>query len=261
MYNQTKCLICGGDTSVIGKARVVPFIVFRMYGGNTKPIYTKLRYCSGCNFYFYEARPDKKEIKNIYKNYLTEEYKCIRKKYEWWYSYIANHRRDIKFYNDINYRRQLFSKMIDRYSSDIKTALDYGSGQCVHFLHGHPMDSYDIDGNESNNKTSYDLVVMSQVAEHLSDPMKHIKKFDCKYLYIEVPRHLPFSLNPFKKRPLMQIIIDLWKIFSYRTLYHEYEHISYFTERALEKLYNRSGYDVVYMDTINDDIFAIGKKR
>ena len=150
--------------------------------------------CLDCNLLFLDMRFDDLEMKRLYDNYRGKNYVNLRNKYEQGYKIINKVQN-----SQINYKKKIenFLYPLLKFPLDI---LDYGgdNGKNTVFkdkknlIHIFDISNKPTITEPRNFKKKYDLIVLSQVIEHVSYPgiiIKSIKKMMKKnsILYIEVP--------------------------------------------------------------------------
>lgn len=245
-----KCLICNSDVNILGKAVIMPFILYRIWK-EKKIQYTKMIKCNSCGFIFYEKRFTDKESEIYYKDYWKKEYHKERAKFEWWFTdkFYKNSNTDIQYMYSIKERLEKLNYIIKYYCNDIFTVLDFG-GNNGDYKPKNILDSnyfvYDINGKQIDLNKKHDLIILNCVLEHISYPKELLKKLDYKYLYIEVPTSMPLKISLNVKRTLKQYIIDIYKILRYGCFFHMHEHINYFTLKSFIKLFEELNCDILY---------------
>ena len=199
--------------------------------------------CKECGFLFLDMRFDDEEMSSLYANYREDEYTIIRDFYEPGYAEKNKTMQDgIKYKPDI----ELFLSDLGTYNH----VLDWGGDDGINtpFSNAEKVFIYDISGNQvindfislsENNikKYKYDLIVCSNVLEHVSYPKDILSEItelmnDETILYIEVPfeKLMQNSPNSLEK---------------YLSKKHWHEHINFFSENSLFKLTKNCGLEIV----------------
>lgn len=215
--------------------------------------------CQKCGFLFLDMRFDAEEMSNLYENYREDEYTKLRDFYEPGYA-----EKNIIMQQGIKYKSDI--EMFLSELGQFKTVLDWGGddGLNTPFSTAEQVFIYDISGNDvlenfisvtDNNikDYSYDLIICSNVLEHVSYP-KHILKEiyelmnEDTVLYIEVPYEKLMQNNSKSKD-------------KYLLKRHWHEHINFFSERALAELTKSCGLEIVkqknYSENVNHKISNI----
>jgi len=193
------CLICKTKTETI-KAKVNPFVAERMYLDKPPEIF--LNICFSCGFKFYSPRPNEKELKRLYTGYRDEKYQKDRQKYDLWYTKTLNKNLG---YHPIQIETKIKNMMTFLRGHKIKSVLDYG-GDRGQFMPEAPIRYvFDISGDKPINgikewkgtPKKFDLVIISHLLEHLSNPQLLFKKLRNlgKIFYIEVPAKGPTYID------------------------------------------------------------------
>jgi SAM-dependent methyltransferase len=186
-----------------------------------------VKLCNECKFYFSDSNNTQEDYNDYYlkfNNYQQQIY-CPDKDER-----CANF-----IFENIN-------------KSDVKTLLDYGTGNGVlgNLLSKEfSVEMFDID-MEKNTK-QYDLLVLSHVLEHIYDVNNFIKEIsknikDKGLIYIEIP-NADFYEEFTNICPLQEVNI---------------EHINFFSKYALNKLLVSNGFSCVNMV---DDFFMIKNSK
>lgn len=259
MEEVNQCLLCEGP--IAGrKAMVAPFLAGRIWG--KRPFRVSLETCKKCGFHFYNPRPDLAEISRLYSNYRQAPYQKDRQKFEPWYTEKLNSAIDCKKILDL--RKQALSKLLSKQLNkyEIKNILDFGGGRgylIENLVPGAKGAVYDVSGVkpidgiismpnlEACAQMDFDLVVCSNVLEHVSSPkniLEDIKSFmrPNKLVFIEVPYETPFGHRTVFKRIIQLGILSLlrpkisFSILRPGLFYWMHEHINYFNQNALEGL-------------------------
>jgi len=200
--NVKYCIICNGDT--IGRpAKIAPFIAERCELNQTE---TRLRYCQRCDFAFFERRLSDKEAAKLYHDYRGPGYNDQRIKFEPHYKHgvqdLSNKHSDyyLRRLRTIALVMSLFPEITP------KRIIDFGGdGEiCKILFPCSVVHVDDLSEGSSLDANGYDFIFASNVFEHLSDPVSHLKKLKDRLspsgiLWIDVPidydGSIPISLH------------------------------------------------------------------
>lgn len=260
----THCVCCGSDSLSKSPAVLMPFIAHRAFDwrpvviddswglkslaqGHAYSVCNSL-FCNQCQLLFLDIRFDDKEMSRIYSGYRNEEYVALREHYEPGYrsrNELLN--KGVNFLDEV----EAFIRPHLRRSPSV---LDWGgdTGKNTPFKsENRQVDIYDISGKdtvlgarrvtkEMISSQIYDLVVCSQVLEHVPYPADVLNQVrDCMkkdtLLYIELPHEdlmKQATTNPVTAKR------------------HWHEHINFFSQLALERLLNRVGLHVIDIRSI-----------
>ena len=199
--------------------------------------------CQNCQFLFSDMRFDDEEMGLLYEGYREENYSKIRDFYE--PGYIER--------NKVIQAQIKYIKDIENFLSDLgvyKTLLDWGGDEGLNtpFSHTNQKFIYDISGKkvldsfvsicyEDLSNYNYDLIICSNVLEHVSYPQHLLKQISehmspDTVLYIEVPYEKIMQKNPESNN-------------LYLEKKHWHEHINFFSEKSLSELANICNLNVV----------------
>lgn len=267
------CVCCYSVNLIRSSSFLMPFIAHRIF--NWKPFLIKKEWkinsvqqggmvysscntllCLECNLIFLDIRFDNEELNRLYRNYRDKSYEQLRSKYEPGYKSIN------KIQNSpINYINKVETFLSPLLKSNIINILDYGGGNG----NNTPFKSknkkniihiYDVSKqktcdkrikiiNKKNLLKNYNLIILSNVIEHLSYPaivICKLKKLMNKdsILYIEVP--------------LEKIVKKIWKqkkndkyILAFRKKKYWHEHVNFYSKKSLIKLLDNNGFKIVKM--------------
>jgi hypothetical protein len=226
--------------------------------------------CMDCNLLFLDMRFDDQELGRLYYNYRDEKYSNLRNKYEPGYKLIN------KVQNlPINYIKKVENFLSPLLTSSINI-LDYGGddGKNTPFKDTENIiHIYDISKkpsvknlrkvNKSNMLKKYNLVILSQVIEHVSYPqliINEIKKLLNKnsILYIELPleklmkrmweleKERKKKGGGGKKKELLMCLKN-------KRYWHE--HINFYSKKSLVKLLNFCGLKIIKMNILPVEVY------
>jgi len=282
MQIATACICCNSARLYSSPAILMPFISHRIFNWRPTLISEKWKLntiksgkaysvcnsllCMDCNLLFLDMRFDDQELGKLYYNYRDENYSNLRNKYEPGYKLIN------KVQNlPINYVKKVENFLSPFFTSSINI-LDFGGddGKNTPFKDTQNLiHIYDISKkpsvknlkkvNKSNMLKKYNLVILSQVIEHVSYPqliINEIKKLLNKnsILYIELP--LEKLMNKMwrgrevkKKEQLMCL----------KNKRHWHEHINFYSKKSLIKLFNSCGLKIIKMNILPIKVYKSGE--
>jgi hypothetical protein len=260
------CVICGNRNLKRYNAIVVPFIAERIF--QKKAFHVWLMKCKTCGFQFFDLRFDDAELCRLYSDYRNESYISQRNRNEPWYTRKLNDSLLNKLKTWTIRKKSLVQNLTNyepNIEARIKSILDFGGdkGQLIDGIFGNTRKYvYEISNVEllpgieraaCPSKNYYDLIVCSNVLEHISYPDKCIKFMhkmgnEGSVLYIEVPEEQPYSFYTLSKRLIQQILL----LFSRPMLFlcmlkpgmftHMHEHVNYFSKKSIQYLLEHNGY-------------------
>ena len=260
----SKCVCCNSAELKSSPAILMPFIADRVFGwkpvvideswglksikiGSAYSICNSL-YCPECGLLFLDIRFSDSELKKLYKNYREKEYVDLREFYEPGYK-----ERNNSLVLGINYIDKI-EQFLQPFMPASPRVLDWGGGTGVNTPFkekNETFDIYDIGENalipgaqfiskKEIEKNHYDLVVLSNVLEHVPYPIellldiKNVIQGDA-VLYIEIP---------------LENIMETQKINPQYFKKHWHEHINFFSEQSLIRLIDRCGMKLLSMNKL-----------
>jgi len=269
----SRCICCDDSGLLASPAVLMPFVAKRAFGwepveitsewgmrdlkpGHAYSICNTFR-CSKCGVLFLDIRFSEGEMSALYRNYRGEEYTSTRERFEPGYSAR----------NDILVAGSTYIPDVEAFLSEFATLplrmLDWGgdTGRNTPFLGRLSLHHiYDISDKEpvpggqvvdlsTIAATDYDLIVCSNVLEHVPYPEKTIRSMiaamsPSTILYIEVPHEdlIRFAASQEGLEKMKK---------------HWHEHINFFTPASAERLLHRCGLEVLGRTTL--DVNAGGK--
>ena len=269
----SRCICCDSTELDAGAAVLMPFVAKRVFGwepveitaewgmrdlkpGHAYSVCNTLR-CAECGVLFLDMRFNDREMSALYRNYRDDEYTATRARFEPGYGVR----------NEILVAGSTYIPAVEEFlSAFVKPPLrmlDWGgdTGLNTPFLGRSTIHHvFDISNKEAVagaqivdreavSASEYDLIVCSNVLEHVpypKDTVREIASFMSRatVFYIEVPHEDLVRFNPG--------VSDLQKLKR-----HWHEHINFFTPLALERLVQACGLQVLGRTTL--DINAGGK--
>jgi len=289
------CPICAGDTELFGYGVIAPFISECSHMPRDQV--TELLCCSACDFQFFSIRYGPKELSSIYSAYRSPEYLRLRRSWEPWYSERINDATSVEK-SRIDRKKFMNLTLEDALPKEINCAVDFGGDEGQFFpdiqinrrivldLSEHPLH----DGVERINSLGdlgdkrVDLVIVSHVLEHLTDPVQTLQDLhgvmsEDGILYVEVPMdrfvtHSSLAKKPYRDRvrryPSHKLIFIMRDFITgvsrqYRTkiprwgVIKQSEHINYFSGTSVQRLLTKSGFLIVA--TAEDRNHKVGGAR
>lgn len=272
MKQAKKCLCCDSKNLSKGSAVLMPFIAHRIFGYEITNIDNSWNLhnfptglclsqcfscqCQDCSFLFLDMRFDDEEMSSLYQDYRGENYSIIRDKFE--PGYFEKNKQiesGIKYKKDI----ELFLEELGEY----KTILDWGGDDGINTpcFEAEKVFIYDISDkkvlpnfesieNSQLHNHKYDLIVCSNVLEHVSYPQDMLKDIASvmdknTILYIEVPYEKIMANNSDSKNV-------------YINKKHWHEHINFYSQKSLVKLTESCGLEIIkqkiHTDSINTSV-------
>lgn len=280
MHHAEACPVCGGADAQSWPALTAPFIA--EYVLDSEVGSCELRQCTHCGLRYFDRRYDDVDMGRLYASYRGEEYFRVRHHHEFWYTKAVN---SLTHDPAVIAARQesLVRALSARIAPDgIGKVLDFGgdSGQLLPRNMGQARFVFDIsDARPAPGVTKiaaeadlepagYDVVVLTGVLEHVSDPVALLGSVarlltpgrGC--LYAEVPWER-YSLGLMgsragyldwlRRHERLLHLVDLYST-SIRVKFRFipplgfpklHEHINFFEERSLSRTLAAAGLDVL----------------
>jgi len=263
---ESQCVCCNSLSISRSPAVLMPFVAHRVFrwepteindewnlrtikNGNAYSLCNTLM-CHNCYHLFLDIRFNKYEMDNLYKGYRDEVYVTMREKYEPGYK----KRNDVlnKGYDYLGEVEGFLTQNLDSIKN--LSILDWGgdTGKNTPFCNNesNSIHIYDISNKDTLNgvkrvnlneakDNKYDLIVCSNVLEHVPYPqdfMLEIKECmnNSTLLYIEVPYE-----NHIREFSNLDDRLNKKK--------HWHEHINFFNDVSLKKVFENCGYSVLEM--------------
>jgi hypothetical protein len=260
-----QCICCAGERLARSPAVLMPFVAKRVFGhepveitadwglrdlkaGMAYTVCSSLQ-CQDCGSLFLDYRFTDEQMAALYRGYRDAAYTRERDHYEPGYASVATHYQGRAAYiSDVE--KWLAPRLPQR-----PAVLDWGGGNGINspFLgqnarvHVHDISAVSVldgvrrVGPEQLAEHTYDLVVCSQVLEHVPSPWDLIGKIipalaSRTLLYLEVPHEALMREHPgsLKLAPLKR---------------HWHEHVNFFTETSVRRLLERAG--LVVLDVLH----------
>jgi SAM-dependent methyltransferase len=252
-HTATSCVCCGSEQLSRSPAILMPFLAHRIYGWEPvqideswglRTIPQGIAYslcnsllCEQCGLLFLDIRFSDSEMMRLYENYRDNEYTLLREKYEPGYT-----ERNEALLEGMSYIGDVES-FLQPYLPKTIRVLDWGGDTGVNTPFkesaSNTIHIYDISGVETFGlfpkvskqtaaKNDYDLIVCSNVLEHVPLPRKVLREIKAimrptTILYVEVPLE-----------NLAKEYLDGVKLLEKKRHWHE--HINFFNQGALEAL-------------------------
>lgn len=207
--------------------------------------------CADCGAIFLDYRFSEKELSRLYKDYRGPEYNAMRTEFEPGYAAIASHYQGRAAYVEA------VEALLSPYLPSQPRVLDWGGDSGINspfrFLAG-SLHVYDISGvevcaeatkvsREECLTNTYDLIVCSQVLEHISYPVRVLQDITRllrpeSILYLEVPLEEVFRTAAEGTQ-------------RGSTKRHWHEHINFFSPASLEALAHTCGLDILAYESMH----------
>jgi hypothetical protein len=268
-----KCICCESETLKQAPAVLMPFVAFRVFGWEPAEIRSEwglrdLRagklycvcrsmMCENCGVLFLDMRFDEDEMAALYNDYRGPTYTAIRDRFEPGYS-----ARNALLLDPSSHIAKV-EAFLEPHVATRPRVLDWGGGTGVNtpFRRGaREHDVYDISNRpaiegarlvtlKQASTSEYDLIVSSQVLEHLPYPRESLRQVIAMMnantiLYVEVPHE-----------DLIRLVDDPQQRLGGK--HHWHEHINFFTFNSLEAVFGQAGLRVV--DWLSHPVRAGGK--
>lgn len=261
---------------------VAPFLARRIWDKESFPV--SLLACRECDFRFFGLRMDSAEEKRLYAGYRGAEYQKARFACEPWYTETFN--QNLSSPEAFAVRKECLAKTfreeIDLNAYKIGSILDFGGdrGDLINDLvPGVKGFVYDISGVEPApgiralrsleecKSRSFDLIVTSNVLEHVSSPREFLQQIHTiappgTLIFNEVPWESPSSFGTIAKRIAQESILILtrprigWSLLHPGMLHIMHEHVNYFSPLALDRLTRSMGWK-----TLASGVYSIGESH
>lgn len=258
------CVCCGSESVETSSAVLMPFIAHRVF--NWKPVeiddswglksikngqaysICNSLFCKECGLLFLDLRFSAAEMSRLYQDYRGQSYTALRELYEPGYE-----QRNKSLENGINYIDLVEAFILPHITIPL-SILDWGgdTGKNTPFKQiASTFNIFDLSNKEviggavAVNKEQafekkYDLVVCSNVLEHVSFPSEIL--FELKntmhsnsILYIEVPFEDLMKNNPNDCLAQKK---------------HWHEHINFFSKDSLIRVVDHCGFELIQIETL-----------
>lgn len=283
-YLAEACPCCNSKKHDAYPAIVAPFLA--SYAIESPPRSTRLLECEECGFRYFEDRLTDAEAARLYSGYRGDVYYRARHRYEPWYTRKVN--------DGIGGNEEVVrvrSAMVERFVREhadvtkIDDVLDFGGdrGQLIPKSIGKKRSVYEISGTDAVpgvehigsaaelRSRRFDLVLLSHVLEHCSDPhavleeVRPLLRSPRSALYVELPlerstlrwmgksRKYRAYLETLRRLGPLLTAVDLYSTL-FRVRYDTlpplgflkmHEHLNFFDERSLRALLERSGLEAL----------------
>ena len=210
--------------------------------------------CKNCNFLFSDFRFDDEEMLELYKDYREKPYLDLRESFEPGYK-LKNEYFKIEYEHKLPFVEDFLSPYVNSES----TILDWGGddGRSTPFKNQvKDVFVYDISEKQLDNNVKrinlekileldFDLIVCSNVLEHVSFPVDFVKNIKDSMsfktvLYIEVP--------------LEKLMDSHENVLAKKRHWHE--HINFYSEISLRNMIENSGLEILKFEVL-DYSFAL----
>lgn len=213
-YRVSRCISCDDPSLEFRTAVVDPFVAGRAF--QQPATICRVARCRGCGLVFFEDRFDESEAARLYADYRSEAYYRARHRWEPLYTRAVN--AGLGGAAEMALRREVYHGILARYAPDaqVNTVLDYGGDRGQLMVGGPGRSHYVFDisgvepepgviripGGEALGGRTFDLVLLCEVLEHLSDPARTLASVAAHVrpgglLYVTVPnRDFPLTDIP-----------------------------------------------------------------
>ena len=281
-YTVNRCIGCGARDLTYRPAIIAPFVAAYVFHRATEVC--RIAQCRVCGLAFFEDRFDESEAAALYADYRSKAYYEIRHQWEPWYTRSFN--RELGGAKEIAFRRDVYCRIIRDHVEEqrIERVLDYGGdrGQLMTGGPGKAHFVFDISGVDPEPGVAripdattladqtFDLVLLCEVLEHLSDPVSGVENVlrhvaPGGLLYITIPNRefrvsdIPAGswyrryLSLILKHWWSTLVVDFWSA-AVRIKFARipplgfakmHEHVTFFDARSLTMLLERVGLQVV----------------
>lgn len=228
--------------------------------------------CNSCGFIFYNPRLDDADLRTLYSNYRSEEYRRMRHSSEPWYTRKFN--ADLASLEQYKVRRAKLAPILKKHLGQHKISriLDHGGDHgdlVVGLVEGAEPYVYDISGvgpaagvtiTTDPASCKADLIINSNVLEHVGFPRALVTDIlqaapDGGFVFLEVPCEFAAGFSRKLRRTAQIGIMAAYRpllaryLFQPAALYMMHEHINYFTEHCLTELVRECGGSVLASGT------------
>lgn len=257
------CICCGGSDLKTSPAVLMPFVAKRVFGhepvmitsewgirdlqlGMAYSICNSMQ-CGSCGVMFLDLRFSELEMSKLYEHYRDEEYTRLRDLYE------PGYRATSEFYSGRSSYIGTIEAFLSPRVSATQVILDWGGDDGVNT----PLKStartvhiYDISNKPALpgatavdmatvRSTNYDLIVCSQVLEHVPFPKALLGEIvsvmrPATQLYLEVPYEALMRTHAGSKE-------------IHKAKRHWHEHINFFSEESLLSMLDQAGLQLLEM--------------
>jgi hypothetical protein len=260
----TRCVCCASTSLHAAPAILMPFVAHRVFGwmpttiddtwglktipsGQAYSICKSLQ-CEQCGHLFLDIRFDDDELAQLYEDYRGGSYTALREHYEPGYA-----TRNNALNAGIGHIAAI-ENFLERWVKRPPRILDWGgdTGKNTPYLNNNrALDIFDISEkpvikgarritSTELRQSRYDLVVCSQVLEHIPYPAALLAKIHAvmhrdTVLYVELP---------------LEHVIQQHAHGALKHKRHWHEHINFYTEKSLITLLKLCGFDILDLTTL-----------
>jgi 2-polyprenyl-3-methyl-5-hydroxy-6-metoxy-1,4-benzoquinol methylase len=283
MDESSHCILCAADRVTLRRGVIAPFLADRIW--KQRAAKATLVQCGACSFQYFIPRLSEAEERRLYDEYRGSESQQKRFRFEPWYTPEFN----AKLFSEqaMDGRRQQVAKILHEHlpENEIHRALDFGGakGELLRgLIPGAQVFVYDISSVEPlegvktvelNSGLKSDLVVCSNVFEHVASPRKLLQELlsfaaQGSYVFIEVPDESPAAWKTRAKRLAQLAVLALsrpttaFSMMRSRTLNVMHEHLNFYSQRSLRALFEgEPSLQMVDEGKYGDTIWILGQVR
>jgi len=238
MHSET-CPICDGPT-IASAATIAPFLVEHC---KLETAETLIRYCAACDFAFFDRRLTPEEVALLYCDYRGDDYNEQRLRLE------PSYAPYIPMFNDPlsdHYRGRigdLLGALAALPEVRPSTILDFGGDGSIaaRLFPAAEISHLDASAGVALQRDRFDLILASQVFEHISDPREAMARVAA---WLEEDGLLLLDLPRDYLGPLSEAL--LWQERHGGPLTVMHEHINHFSARAIRRLLEAVGLAPVF---------------
>jgi SAM-dependent methyltransferase len=278
----TACAICDSQNVSLEAGLVAPFLAHRIWNQGSRA--ANLVTCGDCGFAFFIPRLSGEEEGRLYRSYRGSDYLAERNSFEPWYTKKLND--GLTSNATMHNRRRIVGDILKAQVplETVSTVLDFGGGRgelVDGLVPGAKAAVYDIadvnslpniDVTHLGEKKSFDLILCSNVLEHVASPrelLNQILSFSKpgSFVFVEVPNESPSTWKTKVKRLAQLGVLSLTRttqalsLVRYGTLNVMHEHLNFYTERAMSALFQGAGVAPISHGWYGETFWMIGKAR
>lgn len=276
------CIICGSSNVTSHRGFVAPFLAQRIW--KKDPFSASLLQCKNCEFQHFTPRLTDAEEAALYLDYRGSTYQKERHLTEPWYTEKMN--ASLFSTEAMAARRGIVGEILkaNLKVESIGSVLDFGGGRgelVDGLIPGAENFVYDIakvgtlpgvTAVEIGDSRRVDLVLCSNVFEHVADPRKLLKQIltfsnSGGYVFIEVPEESPLTAKVRAKR-LAQLGVLLAlrpsvaaRLVRFGTFNVMHEHLNFYTFTSLRRLIESEGLSFVAEGRYGETIWILAKSN
>lgn len=260
MLKRDDCIFCSFPRNSLRScaAMIAPFISHYAIAENDRNEIVRLLFCPRCSGCFFDHAYTDEEMKNLYHEYRSENYKHIRENFEPGYAQINDHIGASK--EEVASRLENLERVIQQVTTQLDTKLssilDWGGdrGQFIPNIPGvsryiyelsdkSPIEKSILKLNSVDSTMKFDLIMSCHVFEHIASPVDELLKLrqhlnDGGLVYLEMPYEFP----------KLSLLFDrLRSLRGKQALSVMHEHVNTYSLSACIRLASRANLEVVHL--------------